>query len=126
MTATHQAHSVDAPDSRSGAASPPTVDTPVLTVIIPVYNEAATLDQVLRRVAAAPYPKQVIVVDDGSTDGSRELLKCWEGQGVEVFSHSSNRGKGAAIRTGLEHARGAFTIIQDADLESALSEDIWP
>jgi len=96
----------------------PAGETPLLTVIVPVYNEVGTIDELLRRVLAAPYNKQVIVVDDGSTDGTVELLEKWEGHAqVELLQHSKNRGKGAAIRTGLEHAQGRFTIIQDGDLE---------
>jgi len=90
----------------------------VLTVIVPVYNEVQTIDELLRKVLAAPYDKQVIVVDDASSDGTAEVLEAWEGHPeVELLAHSKNRGKGAAIRTALECARGRFTIIQDADLE---------
>ena len=96
----------------------PANETPVLTVIVPVYNEVGTIDRLLRRVLAAPYEKQVVVVDDGSTDGTTEVLEKWEGHPqVELLQHSKNRGKGAAIRTGLELAQGRFTIIQDGDLE---------
>jgi glycosyltransferase involved in cell wall biosynthesis len=91
---------------------------PPLSVVIPVYNEEKTLEELLRRVLSATYSKQVIVVDDGSTDGTAEVLGNWRGHPqVELLAHPVNRGKGAAIRTGLEHARGRFTIIQDADLE---------
>jgi glycosyltransferase involved in cell wall biosynthesis len=90
----------------------------LLTVIVPVYNEAATVDALLRRVVAVPLDLQVVVVDDGSTDGTTAVLERWEDHPrVELLAHSCNRGKGAAIRTGLEHARGRYTIIQDADLE---------
>ena len=93
-------------------------DRPELTVIVPVLNEMATIAELLRRVLAAPYRKQVIVVDDGSSDGTVEVLEAWEGHPeVELLAHSRNRGKGAAIRTALENALGRFTIIQDADLE---------
>jgi cellulose synthase/poly-beta-1,6-N-acetylglucosamine synthase-like glycosyltransferase len=93
-------------------------EAPLLTVIVPVFNEAATIAELLRRVLAAPYGKQVIVVDDGSSDGTAEVLEAWRGHPeVELLAHSGNRGKGAAIRTALEYARGRFTIIQDADLE---------
>lgn len=98
--------------------SPLPDDVPLLTVIIPAFNEVRTIDELLRRVLAAPYDKQVIVVDDCSTDGTAEALDQWEGgQAVEVLHHGRNQGKGAAIRTGLQHAQGRFTIIQDADLE---------
>lgn len=90
----------------------------LLTVIVPVYNEAATIDALLRRVAAVPLDMQVIVVDDASNDGTVGILERWEGHPlVELLAHSRNRGKGAAIRTGLEQARGRYTIVQDADLE---------
>jgi len=98
--------------------SPLPKEAPVLSVIVPVYNEEQTIDELIRRVLAAPYDKQVIVVDDGSTDGTVEILEKWEEHPqVELFQHSDNRGKGAAIRTGLEHAEGRFTIVQDGDLE---------
>jgi dolichol-phosphate mannosyltransferase len=93
---------------------------PVLSVIIPVYNEAATIAAVLDAVSAVPYPKQVVVVDDGSTDGTDEVLRNWVSDGsaiVEVVGHPANRGKGAAIRTALERCLGEVTVMQDADLE---------
>jgi glycosyltransferase involved in cell wall biosynthesis len=90
----------------------------LLTVIVPVFNEARTIDELLRRVLAAPFDKQVVVVDDGSTDGTRRRLNRWEGSPqLTVAYHARNRGKGAAVRTGLRNARGLFTLVQDADLE---------
>ena len=89
-----------------------------LSVIIPVYNEVGTLEEILRRVRAVEIPKEIILVDDGSTDGSRELLETiGQADDVHVFFHAENRGKGAAIRTGIEQARRDAVIIQDADLE---------
>jgi len=92
---------------------------PLLSVIVPLYNEAATVLAALERVLAVPVPKQVIVVDDGSTDGSGDLVRDFAGEHpqVEVFSHETNRGKGAAIKTAIPYLRGEYTIIQDADLE---------
>lgn len=99
----------------------PNVDSsagPLLTIIIPVYNEVATIEALLSRVLAVNYSKQVIVVDDGSRDGTWQRVQPFsERSEVEMFVHPQNRGKGAAIRTGLAAARGQITIIQDADLE---------
>ena len=91
---------------------------PVLSVIVPVYNETGTVDELLRRVMDVPLDKQVVVVDDGSTDGTATILQRWENDGrVQLRRHQQNRGKGAAIRTGLEVARARLTIVQDGDLE---------
>lgn len=90
----------------------------LISVIVPVYNERNTIEEVLRRVQEQPYDKELIVVDDCSTDGTRELLQqsAWPGN-VHVFYHHRNMGKGAGIRTGAQHAQGDVIIIQDADLE---------
>jgi SAM-dependent methyltransferase len=88
-----------------------------LSVVIPVFNEAGTIGEVLRRVLATPFEKEVIVVDDGSTDATLEILERIGDPVVRVFRHSANRGKGAALRTGFKAATGDFVIVQDADLE---------
>jgi glycosyltransferase involved in cell wall biosynthesis len=90
-----------------------------LTVIIPVYNEARTLEEIVRRVQAAPFPleKELLIVDDASTDGTGEILKRLEGGNVRVFRHAVNQGKGAAIRTAQPHVSGDLVVVQDADLE---------
>lgn len=91
----------------------------VLSVVIPVYNERKTIHEILRRVREVPVRKQIIVVDDCSRDGTREILselKDRDGDLVVVF-HDRNQGKGAALRTGFRHATGQVVIVQDADLE---------
>ncbi len=90
-----------------------------LSVVIPVCNEVGTLAEVLRRVRAAPMDKQIVVVDDFSTDGTRELLARLQddSEDLEVVYHDRNRGKGAALRTGFGRATGDAVIVQDADLE---------
>jgi glycosyltransferase involved in cell wall biosynthesis len=93
-----------------------------LSVIIPVYNEVGTIQEIIERVKQAPFEKEVIVVDDCSTDGTRDLLKEKEGEGVTVLFHESNQGKGAAIRTAIPHMSGDIAIVQDADLEYHPSE----
>jgi dolichol-phosphate mannosyltransferase len=97
-------------------------DETQLTVIIPVYNEARTIVETLDAVSSSPFTKQIIVVDDGSTDDSMPAIDLWmRGPGqthrVRLCRHPENRGKGAAVRTGLEHAEGQIVIVQDADLE---------
>jgi glycosyltransferase involved in cell wall biosynthesis len=87
---------------------------PLLTIIVPAYNEARTIDELLARVLKSPFAMQIIVVDDASTDSTAMKLEAWP---VTVLTHSANRGKGAAIRTGLDQAQGVYTLIQDADLE---------
>lgn len=89
-----------------------------LSVIIPVYNEEKTLSLVVSRVAALPLNTEIVIVDDFSTDGTREILRKLEGiQGIKVILKDRNEGKGAALRTGLDHVTGDYIIVQDADLE---------
>jgi glycosyltransferase involved in cell wall biosynthesis len=92
-----------------------------LTVIIPVYNEAGTIFDVIKRVKEDPFDKEIIVVDDSSTDGTGDVIKKCE-ESIKVFSHKKNTGKGAAIRTAIPHITGDIVIIQDADLEYDPSE----
>jgi len=89
-----------------------------LSVIIPVYNEHRTLNTILKRVLETELADEIILIDDGSTDGTRDLLAALEGrQGIRVIFHEQNRGKGAAVRTGISAATGDVVLIQDADLE---------
>ena len=96
----------------------PSASRPLLSVVIPCFNEAATILNLLERVRLSPVtPKQIIVVDDGSTDGTRELLAQLEAEDLTVLFHERNRGKGAALATGFAAATGEICIVQDADLE---------
>jgi glycosyltransferase involved in cell wall biosynthesis len=89
-----------------------------VSVIVPVYNEEAHLDELLRAVLASPINKEVIVVDDGSTDRTREKLEALPRiENVSIVFHEKNYGKGASIRTALNYARGEYVLIQDSDLE---------
>jgi glycosyltransferase involved in cell wall biosynthesis len=89
-----------------------------LSVVIPVFNELATIEQVLANVAAVPIPKEIIIVDDASTDGTRQLLSQYEAaEDIHVIFKPLNEGKGAAVRTGLRRASGQIVVVQDADLE---------
>ena len=94
---------------------------PDLTILMPVYNERSTVEEAIERALAAPLPvdsRELVVVDDGSTDGTRELLRGrdWPPE-VRIVYHERNGGKGVAVRTAIEHARGRWAAILDADLE---------
>jgi glycosyltransferase involved in cell wall biosynthesis len=88
-----------------------------LSVVIPVFNEERTLEEIVRRVQAVDVDKEIVLVDDGSRDRSREILRALAGPRVRVFLHEHNRGKAGALATGFKEARGRIVIIQDADLE---------
>ena len=99
-----------------------------LSVIVPVFNERNTLVEILRRMRAVELPdgieREIIIVDDGSDDGTRDVLKQLSDSTVRVVMHDMNQGKGAAVRTGLESATGDYILIQDADLE--YDPEDWP
>ena len=97
-----------------------------LSVIVPVYNERNTVVEMMRRMRAVDLPveREFILVDDGSTDGTQQVLAQLGDSTVKVVRHPGNRGKGAAIRTGLEHVTGDLVLIQDADLE--YDPEDWP
>ena len=86
-----------------------------VSIVIPAFNEVQTIAEVLRRIAAANADAEIVVIDDGSTDGTRDVLHARSG--ITVIFHEENAGKGAAIRTGLGYVTGEVVIVQDADLE---------
>jgi glycosyltransferase involved in cell wall biosynthesis len=99
-----------------------------LSVVVPVYNERNTLVEVVRRMRAVELPdtidREIVVVDDGSSDGTRDVLRQLGDSTVRVVMHANNRGKGAAVRTGFAQASGDYVLIQDADLE--YDPEDWP
>lgn len=90
---------------------------PCLSVVVPCYNEHGTVLALVDRVLASPFVAQVVIVDDGSTDGTRDLIAGLSDERVSVIMHEWNQGKGAALRTGFAAATSEFVIVQDADLE---------
>jgi glycosyltransferase involved in cell wall biosynthesis len=98
----------------------------LLSVVVPVFNERNTVAEIIRRIRAVELPLrlEVVVVDDGSSDGSDKILSALQDSTVRVIRHPRNRGKGAAVRTGIEAAKGDLVLIQDADLE--YDPDDWP
>ena len=104
----------------------PTPEYKLLSVIVPVFNERNTVAEILRRMRRVELPvdREIVVVNDASSDGTDKVLGALEDSTVRVVTHPKNKGKGAAIRTGLTHARGDLIIIQDADLE--YDPEDWP
>jgi glycosyltransferase involved in cell wall biosynthesis len=88
-----------------------------LSIVVPIYNEAETVREMVDRVRSVPFDKEIIMIDDASTDGTYEILKDLEAPDLVIASHTRNRGKGAALRTGFGMVRGDVVIVQDADLE---------
>ncbi len=103
---------------REGVAQTGAACKEYVSVIVPIYNEAAHLEDLLQAIDASPVAKEIVIVDDGSTDGTREKLRALPpAVDMTVIFHEKNCGKGAAIRTGLQYARGEYVLIQDSDLE---------
>src|SRR5207302_7370338 len=90
---------------------------PCLSVVMPCYNEATTIEDVAKRVLASPYTAELIIVDDGSTDGTLDLARLVSDPRVRVLAQPCNQGKGAALRRGFSQATAEYVIVQDADLE---------
>jgi glycosyltransferase involved in cell wall biosynthesis len=88
-----------------------------LSVVVPVYNEIATIEIILKEILSVPIPKEVLIIDDGSTDGTREFVSRLNHPDCRVFFHEKNQGKGSAVRTGFSQVSGDIIVIQDADLE---------
>jgi len=107
---------------------PPPSKLRKLSVVVPAYNERNTLVEIVRRMRSVELPdgieREIIVVDDGSTDGTRDVLRQLGDSTVRVVLHPTNRGKGAALRTGFEYATGDYVLVQDADLEYDPGD--WP
>ncbi len=110
-----------APETKRGLKWQPTPiskEELLLSVVIPVYNEEATLEAIVERVQSVDLRKEIILVDDGSSDATPDILdKLEREEGITVLRHDKNRGKGAALKTGFAHARGNVVVIQDADME---------
>jgi glycosyltransferase involved in cell wall biosynthesis len=107
-----------------GAGAPVRIDK--LSVIVPVFNERNTVAEIVRRMRSVDLPveREIVVVDDGSDDGTRDVLTQLADSTVRIVKHGENRGKGAAIRTGLENSTGDAVLVQDADLE--YDPEDWP
>ena len=90
---------------------------PKLSIVIPVYNEKSTIDEIVKRVQNVEFEKEIIIVDDCSSDGTRDKIDKISGNNIKKLFHEKNKGKGASLRTGFQHATGDIVIIQDADLE---------
>ena len=111
-------HASEVSPRPSWTLTPIPAEQVLLSVVIPVYNEEATLEELVRRVQKEPTKKEIVLVDDGSKDRSPEILaRLGKEPGIRAFAHEKNAGKGAALKTGFQQAKGNIVLIQDADLE---------
>jgi len=109
---------IPAIDSPSVSVQPTTQAQGCVSVIVPIFNEAAHVEELLQAIAASPVAKEIVIVDDGSSDGTREkLLALPPADDLTIVFHEKNFGKGAALRTALQYARGEYVLVQDSDLE---------
>jgi len=93
------------------------MNTPLLSIIVPVYNEAHTIKGIVEKVDSVRVDKEIIIVDDGSTDGTSQILDSLRNENIRILRHEKNKGKGAAVNTGIASACGVFIVPQDADYE---------
>lgn len=116
----------DGDDDVAGDGAPRIPNYGLLSVVVPVFNERNTVAEIIRRIRSVELPVrlEVVVVDDGSSDGSDKVLSALQDSTVRVLRHPANRGKGAAVRTGIAASKGDLVLIQDADLE--YDPDDWP
>ncbi len=125
MTGTGESVSADGPEP-GGTGTPPVGAYRKLSIIVPLFNERNTIVEIVRRMRTVELPvdREIVIVDDGSNDGTQSVLPQLRDSTVRIVHHPHNRGKGAAIRTGIEHVSGDLVLIQDADLE--YDPEDWP
>lgn len=94
----------------------------IISIIVPVFNEKNTIEEIIKTVLETPYKKEILIIDDGSSDGTRDILNNFNHRDIRIIFHEKNYGKGKAIQTGISNVKGDIVIIQDADMEYDPSE----